>query len=81
MAVGATKASAIAWTATYLGRDAADVMAIGDSPNDIPLLEAAALGVAMGNAAPMVKEAADVVTASNNEEGVAQAIERYVLGQ
>jgi hypothetical protein len=81
MAAGATKAAAIVWAAATLGRGTGDVLAIGDSPNDIPMLEAAALGVAMGNASPRVKEIADVVTASNNEEGVAQAIERYVLGE
>lgn len=79
MAAGATKAAAIAWTAAHLGLDPAGILAIGDSPNDIPMLQAAALGVAMENAAPTVKAAADVVTASNNEDGVAQAIERYVL--
>jgi Cof subfamily protein (haloacid dehalogenase superfamily) len=80
MAAGATKAAAIEWAAGTLGRGPGDVLAIGDSPNDIPMLEAAALGVAMGNAAPMVRAAANVITASNNEEGVALAIERYVLG-
>jgi Cof subfamily protein (haloacid dehalogenase superfamily) len=81
MAAGATKAAAVAWAAAHLGRSAGGVLAIGDSPNDIPMLEAAALGVAMENAAPMVKDAADVVTASNNDDGVALAIERYLLGQ
>jgi hydroxymethylpyrimidine pyrophosphatase-like HAD family hydrolase len=79
MAAGATKAAAIEWTAAYLGADPSGVLAIGDSPNDIPMLHAAALGVAVENAAPMVKAAADAVTASNNEDGVAEAIERYVL--
>jgi Cof subfamily protein (haloacid dehalogenase superfamily) len=79
MAAGATKAAAIEWTAGYLGVDPGGVLAMGDSPNDIPMLRAAALGIAMENAAPMVKAAADAVTASNNEDGVAEAIERYVL--
>jgi Cof subfamily protein (haloacid dehalogenase superfamily) len=81
MAAGATKAAAVAWAAAHLGRGVGGILAIGDSPNDIPMLEAAALGVAMENAGPMVKEAAHVVTASNNEDGVALAIERYLLGQ
>ena len=55
-------------------------MAIGDSGNDIPMLRAAALGVAMGNATREVKDAADAVTASNMEDGAAIAIERYILG-
>jgi Cof subfamily protein (haloacid dehalogenase superfamily) len=79
MAAGVTKAAAIEWTAAHLGLGPGGILAIGDSPNDIAMLRAAALGVAMDNAAPVVKEAADVVTASNNEDGVAQAIERYVL--
>lgn len=79
MAAGATKAAAIEWTAAYLGRASGGVLAIGDSPNDIPMLQAATLGVAMGNAAPMVIEAADVITSTNNEDGVAVAIERYLL--
>jgi Cof subfamily protein (haloacid dehalogenase superfamily) len=79
MAAGATKAAAIEWTAGYLGLEPRGILAIGDSPNDVPMLRAACLGVAMGNAAPLVAEAADVVTLSNNEDGVAEAIERYVL--
>jgi len=81
MAAGATKAAAIEWTAAHLGLGESRLLAVGDSPNDIPMLRAAALGVAMDNATPLVKEAANVVTASNNEDGVAQAIERYVLGE
>jgi Cof subfamily protein (haloacid dehalogenase superfamily) len=79
MAAGATKAAAIEWTASHLGLGTDGILAIGDSPNDIPMLRAATLGVAMGNAAPIVREAADVLTGSNNEDGVADAIERYVL--
>lgn len=80
MAAGATKAAAIEWTTAHLGLEPGGLLAIGDSPNDIPMLRAAALGVAMGNASPLVRGAADTVTASNNEEGVAEAIERHVLG-
>ena len=79
MAAGVTKAAAIEWTASHLGLGTGGILAIGDSPNDIPMLQTAALGVAMGNAAPSVRDAADVLTASNNEEGVAEAIERYAL--
>lgn len=80
MAAGATKAAGVHWTAAHLGRDPGGILAIGDSPNDIPMLRAARLGVAMGNAAALVREAADTVTASNNDDGVAEAIERHVLG-
>ena len=56
-----------------------DVMAIGDSYNDIEMLEYAGLGVAMGNARPEVQIKANVITGTNQEDGVAQALERYVL--
>lgn len=54
------------------------VLAVGDSRNDVPMLRWAGTGVAMGNAAQEVKEAVRYVTASNREDGVALAIERFV---
>lgn len=62
-----------------LGIKQEEIMAIGDSLNDIEMIRCAGLGVAMGNARQEVKEVADVVTASNQEDGVAKAIEDYVL--
>ena len=76
----ATKANGMLTACRILGVDPACTMAIGDSGNDIPMLRAAALGVAMGNATREVKDAADAVTASNMEDGAAIAIERYILG-
>ena len=55
------------------------VMTIGDNFNDLPMLRLAGLGVAMGNAPEAVKIEAKAVTKSNNEHGVAEAIEKYVL--
>jgi hypothetical protein len=55
------------------------VMAIGDSRNDVPMLRWAGVGVAMANALPEVIEAAPFVTTSNDDDGVARAIERFVL--
>ena len=55
------------------------VMTIGDNFNDLPMLRLAGLGVAMGNAPEAVKAEATVVTKSNNQNGVAKAIEKYVL--
>ncbi len=55
------------------------VLAIGDSRNDVPMLRWAGTGVAMGNALPEVKENVRFVTASNTEDGVALAIERFAL--
>jgi hydroxymethylpyrimidine pyrophosphatase-like HAD family hydrolase len=54
-------------------------MAIGDSRNDVPMLRWAGVGVAMANALPEVIEAAPFVTTSNDDDGVARAIERFVL--
>lgn len=55
------------------------VLAIGDSRNDVPMLRWAGAGVAMANALPEVREAVKYVTASNEEDGVAAAIERFAL--
>ena len=55
-------------------------MACGDGGNDIPMITAAGLGVAMGNAFPEVKAAADFITRTNNEDGIAYAIHKFVLG-
>lgn len=76
----ATKANGMLAACRILAIDPARTMAIGDSGNDIPMLKAAALGVAMGSAPQEVKDAADTVTASNREDGAAMAIERYILG-
>lgn len=55
------------------------MMAIGDGGNDLQLVANAGLGVAMGNAVEAVKQVADVVVAGNDEDGVAEALERFVL--
>lgn len=57
-----------------LGIEPKQVIAFGDAENDIPMLQAAGIGVAMGNAADAVKAAADYVTDSNNEDGIAAAL-------
>ena len=48
-----------------------EVIAFGDGDNDVPLIQAAGTGVAMGNASPAVKEAADITAPSNNDDGIA----------
>ena len=58
---------------------ASEIMAMGDANNDIEMLEFAGLGIAMGNASDYVKSLANAVTASNEEDGVARAIEKYIL--
>jgi len=58
--------------------DTAEVIAFGDAENDIPMLRAAGMGVAMGNATEVAKEAADRVTLSNNDDGIAAALEELL---
>ena len=56
-----------------------EVMAIGDGENDIGMLKQAALGIAVANACEPLKKIADYITLSNVEDGVAHAIEKFVL--
>lgn len=63
----------------HLGIDRANVMAIGDQENDLTMLQYAGTSVAMGNAIDAVKAVARFETATNADEGVARAIERFVL--
>lgn len=74
---GVHKAAGLAYLTEFFGIDAQDVVAFGDMPNDIEMLSWAGLGVAMGNAADVVKQAADEITGSNNEAGVAQVLSRW----
>ncbi|MNW12292.1 Sugar phosphatase YidA [compost metagenome] len=62
-----------------LGIRMEEVAACGDSLNDLEMLRAAGLGIAMGNAQEAVKQSADAVTGTNEEDGVAQAIRTYLL--
>ena len=63
------------------GIDLTDVVAIGDGVRDVPMLQLAGLGVAMGNAQDSVKACADVVTLTNVEDGVAVALEKAILAE
>lgn len=80
MPAGASKGAAVAALARELGLDASQVMAIGDYDNDESMLTWAGLGVAMGNASPRAKKAADRQTLRNDQDGVAWAVRRYALG-
>ncbi len=75
---GLSKATGLKFLADYLHISMEEVMAVGDSENDIDIIEAAGIGVAMENAEPIVKEACDFVTLSNDEDGVAYAIRQFV---
>jgi HAD superfamily hydrolase (TIGR01484 family) len=76
---GVSKASALMEVCRMRGYDMSEVVAVGDSMNDMAAIRASGLGVAMGNAQDEVKAAADVITGSNQENGVAQVIQNYVL--
>ncbi|MDR7167638.1 Cof subfamily protein (haloacid dehalogenase superfamily) [Nocardia kruczakiae] len=76
-APGITKAAGLSVVAERLGVDAAAILAFGDMPNDVPMLRMAGHGVAMGNAHPEALAAADEITASNSEDGVARVLERW----
>ena len=73
------KWTAISHLINRLGIKSEEVMAIGDNVNDKTMIENAGLGVAMENSAPYIKEIADIVTANNNEDGVAKIIEETLL--
>ena len=75
-----SKGNALAILARHLDIPLEETMAIGDGLNDVSMLRAAGLGVAMGQAPRRVRAMADVVTASNSEDGLARAIEQYALG-
>jgi Cof subfamily protein (haloacid dehalogenase superfamily) len=75
---GIGKAAALAWLAASLGIDRHDVVAFGDMPNDLAMLEWAGRGVAVANAHPTVLAAADEVTLAHTEDGVAITLERML---
>ncbi len=77
--IGINKAMAIKLVCEELGISMDQVMAVGDSLNDIAMIEQAGLGIAMGNAQDIVKRKADWITATNINDGVAAAIRRWVV--
>lgn len=76
---GVSKGTGLLLAGEICGVEPEEIMAVGDEMNDLPMLERAGLGVAMGNAPEAVRRAADTVTASCEEDGLALAIERFVL--
>jgi len=77
--MGVSKARGLAVVCSRVGIQMENVMAVGDSLNDLAMITEAGLGVAMGNAQDKVKQAADWVTSTNEEDGVAKAIRQWVL--
>ncbi|KRV47221.1 hydrolase [Wenjunlia vitaminophila] len=76
--LGLTKATGLSLAARRLGLGRADAIAFGDMPNDLPMFAWAGHGVAMANAHPEVRAAADEVTASNQDDGIALVLERLL---
>lgn len=75
-----SKGNSLEFLCNKLKISAKDVIAIGDNENDLTMINYAGLGVSMGNAADIVKNNADIITTTNDEDGVAKIIEKYVLG-
>lgn len=80
-APGVSKGSAVTWLAAELGLPLSEVMVVGDSLNDLSMFELDCFKVAMGNAETEILDRASFVTASHQEDGVARAVERFVLGE
>lgn len=76
-----TKGNGLQLLADKLGIDMSETMALGDQHNDLTMIAASGIGVAMANAVPEVKATADVMTTSQNEDGVGLAVEKWVLNQ
>ncbi|GAB2575482.1 HAD family hydrolase [Streptomyces capparidis] len=78
--LGLTKATGLTLAARRLGIKAGEAIAFGDMPNDVPMLEWAGWGVAMGNSHAELRAVADEVTTSNEEDGIAVVLERLLGG-
>ncbi len=76
---GVSKGNALQWLAAYLNIRRTEVMAVGDHDNDLSMVIWAGLGVAMGNASPALKAVADWIAPPMAQDGVAVALERFVL--
>ena len=78
-AAGANKGIGLVRLGEILGIQREEIMACGDSFNDLEMLQEVGFAVAMGNAEDSLKEVADYITDTNDNHGVAKAIERFVL--
>ena len=75
------KSKSIERLADMLGISMSQVIAVGDSYNDLSMIKSAGLGVAMGNAVELVKDNADYITADNDHDGIVMVINKFVLSQ
>lgn len=78
-AAGVNKGTGMVSLGRRIGIRREEIMAVGDGDNDTPMLREVGFGIAMGNAEEQTKEAADYITLTNEQEGVAEVIEKFVL--
>ena len=78
---GVEKSASLSLLLKVMGLFPKDLMACGDGWNDLPMIQFAGLGVAMANAVPQVRAAADFVTKDNDHDGVGLAVEKFILGR
>lgn len=76
---GSSKGAGLRWLLDYMGIHPGHVLAIGDGENDLEMIELAGIGVAVGNATEHLKDAANAIVGTNDEDGVAEAVKRFVL--
>ena len=76
-----TKGEALKFIANYINCELSETIAIGDAWNDREMIQVAGLGVAMGNAVEPLKELADYITLSNDRDGVAYAINKFIFNK
>lgn len=81
MPLGLSKGSSIIEACKIFGIDIKDTIVFGDEMNDMSMFEVAGTGVAMGNAVEPIKNVADFVTKTNNEDGIAYYLEKFVLNK
>lgn len=79
MCKGVSKGRGVEILANYYNIPREDIICVGDNENDLSMIEYAGLGVAMGNAEDDIKKAAQYVTSSNDEDGVAEVIEKFIF--
>jgi Cof subfamily protein (haloacid dehalogenase superfamily) len=76
---GVSKGRAVEVLGSYYNIKREEIVAIGDSENDLTMIEYAGLGIAMGNAIDVVKVKADYITDTNNNDGVVKAINKFIV--
>ncbi|WP_243347054.1 Cof-type HAD-IIB family hydrolase [Parabacteroides sp. FAFU027] len=81
MPQGIDKAASLELLSNMLGIQQSEVIAVGNAGNDLSMVEYAGLGVWVDNVTPELRDKADVIVASNMEDGVAEVVERFILGE